>query len=200
MLNRYRLFCWSRTGRGLSGGVFVPRLARRVAAESRGGGPRRTGADHRVGRVAVAAARGRAVAVVAASRLRDHATSRTRHQTHVVATGPDAGLQGPHARDDGAVHVARAGRLGRRAGHHLQPSAVRRRSRRRAANHRVRTVVVVVSGRRSARLARRRHHHQESRPRPDTRYTVTVGGQVGATRRVAPSHGKRYRFMCFKRF
>jgi len=199
------------TGRGLPGSVFVPRLARRVATEPRGGGPRRTGADHRVGHVAVAAAGcdNRPVLRVAASRLRDHAASRARHQTHVVAAGPDRGLQRPSARDNGPVHRPRAGRLRRRPGHHLQPrgpNACRRRgvvSLRDAVTLALALVVVPDGGGgrlSSARPARRRRHHQESRPRPDTRHPVTVGRQVSAPRRVSPSHGKPPRIILFKRY
>lgn len=177
--------------------LFVPRLARRVATEPRGGGPRRTGTDHRVGHASVAAT-DRTVVDVAASRLRDHAAPRSGHQAHVVAARPDAGLQGPSAENDGPVHGPRAGRLGRGSRHHLQsgtdrPAPVRRGHRRRSRRglrhsgaHRRRS----LGRHHSARSPRRRHHHQESRPRPNTRYPVTVGRQIGSSRRVAPPHGE----------
>lgn len=181
--------------------MFVPRLAQLFATQPRGGGPRRTGSDHRVGHAAVAAAGPPVVAVVAASRVRHHAAPRTRHPAHVVATRPDARLQGPPAQDHRPGHRPRAGRLGRGPSHHLQPGARRghrtgrRRSdavhRRRRHNRQDRRAALVRVRRPAARSPRRRHHHQEPRPRPDTRYTVTFGRQVRTPRRVSPSHGKR---------
>lgn len=111
-------FC---AGCRLSGSVFVPRLARRVATQSRGGGPWRTGTDHRCGHAAVAAARGPAVTVVATSRVRDHEAPGAGHQAHLVATGPDAGLQGAPAQNYSPVHGSRFGRVGRGLGDYLQP-------------------------------------------------------------------------------
>lgn len=188
------------SGRRVPGGLLVPRLARRVAAKPGGGGPRRTGADHRRGRAAVAAARGRPVP---AAGVRDHAAPRPGHQAHVVAARPDARPRGPPARGHGPVHRARAGRLGRGPGDHLQPGAgrVRRSGRgtravRAARTYRGAAVVAaaaaaaVVPGGRPARPPGRGRHHQEPGPRPDTRYPVTVGRQVGAAGGVAPSHGE----------
>lgn len=195
----------------MPGGLFVPRLARRLAAQPGGGGPRRTGADHRRRHdAAVAAARGPA----AAAGVRDHAAPRPGHQAHVVAAGPDAGPRGPAAGHHGPVHGARAGRLGRGPGDHLQRGAGRGDrgrpgpvsagraaavvratgvSRRGAAGAVGRAEDVGPDGRGggdAARPPRRRRHHQEPGPRPDTRYPVAVGRQVGAAGRVAPSHGE----------
>lgn len=108
----------------LRGSVFVSRLARRIATEPRGRGPRRTGPDHQWGHAALATARRRPA--VAASRVRDHAASWARHQAHVGTTGPDARLHGAPAQNDGSVHGSRAGRVGRGPDDHLQSSAVPR--------------------------------------------------------------------------
>lgn len=180
----------------MPGSVFVSRLARVVAAQPGCGGPRRTGADHWVGHAAVAAARR---PFVAATRLRDHATPRARHQAHVGAVGPNARLQSPLAQDHGPMHRPRAGRLGRGPRNHLQPSRRRAdgRFRRRpatvsatASRHRGRGRGIPDAGHHVARSPRRRRHYQESRSRSDTRYTVTAGRQIGAPRRVSAAHGE----------
>lgn len=187
----------------MPGSVFVPRLARRVAAQPGGGSPRRTGPDHRGRHAAVAAARGPGVH---APRVRDHAAPPAGHPAHVVAAGPDARLQGPSAQDHGPVHGTCAGRVRRGPGHHLQPGrSAGRRTCRAAA---VAAVAAAASnrfrlGRRrtddSARSPRRRRGHQKPRPRPDPRYPVTAGRPVGpSSRRVTPADGERRRIFFFR--
>lgn len=190
--------------------MLVPWLAQLFATQPRGGGPRRTGSDHRVGHAAVAAAGPSAIAVIAATRVRHHAAPRARHPAHVVSTRPDARLQGPPAQDYCPGYRSRASRLSWGSGHHLQPSArcgartSHRRSdavhRRRRHDRQDRRTAVICLRRPAARSPRRRHHHQESWPWSDTRYTVTVGCQVRAPRRVSPSHGKCSSFSFFQQY
>lgn len=202
-------FCVS-AGCGLPGSLFVPRLARRVTTQPRGGGSRRTGPDHRFRYATLAAAGWPALTVRTTSRVCDHAAPGPGNQAHLVPTGPDARLQGAPAQNDGAVDGSRACSLGRGSGDHLQPGAGQRRARP-TSSRRVRgrqgcgvsrlttvgprghssTHTVIPYGCRSfARPPRRRHNHQEPRPWPDSRYPVTVGCQVGASGRISPPHGE----------
>lgn len=190
----------------MSGSLFVPRLARVVAAQPGGRGSRRARADHRRGHVAVAAAHG---PQVAASRVRRHEASRTRHPSHLVTARSDARLQGPTVSQHGPVYRPRTGRLGRGSGHHLQSGGHRGRSTGRCAattdglfgwsgpvaNCRRRRLATRPY---APRPPRRRRHHQEPRSRPNTRYPVTVGRTFCVPRGIAPAHGKQR--ACFESF
>lgn len=108
-----------------------------------------------------------AVAVVTAARVRHHATPRAGHQAHVVATWPDARLQGPSTKNHGPGNRTRTGRLGRGPGHNLQPGGARSRARagrrhsdavhrRRARQDRRAAFVRVITARRPAARSPRR--------------------------------------------